>query len=182
LINSNKIPFSTDENISFVGLPKGQTAVAAECCQPVPGERIIGVILKGKGIDIHAIDCDSLENFDEKSINWIDISWPRDEVKTAYPSTLMLTMVNGAGVLGRICTLVGDMGANIIDMVFLERKHDFYRIRIEIHVSDVQHLLNIITSIEADTDIAEIIRFRKIQKSSEQRETGSKQIELLERH
>ena len=53
------------------------------------------------------------------------------------------------------------MGANIIDMVFLERKPDFYRIRVEIHVSDIQHLLNIITSIQADTDIAEILRFRE---------------------
>ena len=114
MINTDTVPFLADETINFVGLPKGESAVAAECCQPVPGERIVGVILKGKGIDIHAIDCDSLENFDQKSINWIDLSWPLDEVKLAYPATIMLTMVNGAGVLGRICTLVGDMGANII--------------------------------------------------------------------
>ena len=158
------MPFTRDENIHFVGLPKGQSAVAAECCQPVPGERIVGVTLKGEGIDIHAIDCDSLENFDEKSINWIDLSWPKEKIKMAYPSTFLITMVNGAGVLGRICTLVGDMGANIVDMVFLERKPDFYRIKIEVHVSDIQHLLNIITSIEADTDIAEILRFRKVKK------------------
>ena len=181
LENSDPLPFSTDENINFVGLPKGQTAGAAECCQPVPGERIVGVILKGKGIDIHAIDCDSLENFDQESINWIDLSWPQGEAKIAYPSTIMITMVNGAGVLGRICTLVGDMGANIIDMVFLERKHDFYRIRIEIHVSDVEHLLNIITSIEADTDIAEVIRFRQVQNSSKKQETKFKEAALLER-
>ena len=61
------------------------------------------------------------------------------------------------------------MGANIIDVVFLERKHDFYRIRIEIHVSDVQHLLNIITSIEADTDIAEVLRFRETKVSTYER-------------
>ena len=161
LINANTIPFSVDENVHFVGLPKGQRAVAAECCQPVPGERIVGVTLKGKGIDIHAIDCDSLEVFDKESTNWIDLSWPTGEAKIAYPSTLLVTMVNGAGVLGRICTLVGDMGANIIDMVFLERKPDFYRIKMEVHVSDIQHLLNIMTSIEADTDIAEILRFRE---------------------
>ncbi len=166
LIKTDTVPFTLDENINFVGLPKGQTAVAAECCQPVPGERIVGVTLKGQGIDIHAIDCDNLENFDEKSINWIDLSWPKEQIKTAYPSTLLITMVNGAGVLGRICTLVGDMGANIIDMVFLERKPDFYRIKVEVHVSDVEHLLNIITSIEADTDIAEILRFREIKKST----------------
>ena len=181
LENSDPLPFSTEENINFVGLPKGQTAGAAECCQPVPGERIVGVILKGKGIDIHAIDCDSLENFDQESINWIDLSWPQGEAKIAYPSTIMITMVNGAGVLGRICTLVGDMGANIIDMVFLERKHDFYRIRIEIHVSDVEHLLNIITSIEADTDIAEVIRFRQVQKSNKKQEAKFKEAALRER-
>ena len=147
----------------------------------MPGERIVGVILKGKGIDIHAIHCDSLENFDQESINWIDLSWPQGEAKIAYPSTIMITMVNGAGVLGRICTLVGDMGANIIDMVFMERKQDFYRIRIEIQVSDVEHLLNIITSIEADTDIAEVIRFRQVKKSSKEQETKPKEAALLER-
>ena len=141
-------------------MPKGQRAVGALCCQPVPGERIVGVAVKGKGIDIHAIDCDGLEDFDEKSIDWIDLSWPKEQIKMAYPSTFLITMVNDAGVLGRICTLVGDMGANIVDMVFLERKPDFYRIKVEVHVSDVQHLLNIMTSIEADTDIAEIVRFR----------------------
>ena len=155
------MPFTAEENVNFVGLPKGRSAVSATCCQPVPDERIVGVIVKGKGIFIHAIDCNVLETFENESTNWIDLSWPLGDTKLAYPATLLITMVNGAGVLGRICTLIGDMGANIIDMVFLERKPDFYRIRVEIHVSDVQHLLNIITSIEADTDIAEILRFRE---------------------
>ena len=169
LVSASSAPLSTEENINFVGLPKGQSAISARCCQPVPDERIVGIIVKGKGIDIHAIDCDVLEDYDNKNVNWIDLSWPKGDVKLAYPTTLMVTMVNGAGVLGRICTLVGDMGANIIDVVFLERKHDFYRIRIEIHVSDVQHLLNIITSIEADTDIAEVLRFRETKVSTYER-------------
>ncbi len=160
LIRTDSIPLFTEETVNFVGLPKGQSAVSARCCQPVPDERIVGVIIKGKGIFIHAIDCYNLETFENKNINWIDLSWPKEDTKLAYPTTLLVTMVNGAGVLGRICTLIGDMGANIIDMVFFERKPDFYRIKVEIHVSDIQHLLNIITSIEADTDIAEIIRFR----------------------
>ncbi len=159
---SGNIPLSMEDNPDFVGLPKGRSAVSATCCQPVPGERIVGVILKGKGIYIHAINCDSLEVLDEKHVNWIDLSWPRGNNKSAYPATLLVTMVNGAGVLGRICTLVGDMGANIEDMEFLERKPDFYRIKIEIHVSNIKHLLDIITSIEADTDIAEISRYRKM--------------------
>ena len=89
-------------------------------------------------------------------------------------------MVNGAGVLGRICTLVGDMGANIIDMVFLERKPDFYRIKVEVHVSDVQHLLNIITSIEADTDIAEIKRLREVKQIYNDQVNGTSRMHRSE--
>ena len=159
-MNMENIPFSLNDKIHFVGLPKGQSAISAPCCQPVPDERIVGITVKGKGIYIHRIDCDVLEAFDKKTSNWLDLQWPRGDTKVAYTSSISVTMVNGAGVLGRICTLVGDMGANITDMNFLERKPDFYRIKIEINVIDVEHLLNIMTSLEADTDIAEIKRFR----------------------
>ena len=120
----------------------------------------MGIMEKSKGVYIHTIDCDSLEFFDREAVNWIDLKWPNGEIKSSYSSSLTTTMVNGAGVLGRICTLVGEMGANITDMIFLERKQDFYRIKIEINISDIQHLSNIITAIEADTDIAEVKRFR----------------------
>ncbi len=159
-LNIENIPFSVNEKIRFVGLPKGQSAIPASCCQPVPDERIVGIMVKGKGVYIHTIDCASLEFFDREAVNWIDLKWPNGEIKSSYSSSLSTTMVNGAGVLGRICTLVGEMGANITDMIFLERKQDFYRIKIEINISDIEHLSNIITAIEADTDIAEVKRFR----------------------
>ena len=65
------------------------------------------------------------------------------------------------GVLGRICSLIGERGANITNIDFVDRKPDFYSIVIEIHVKDLKHLSDIMTSIEADTDIATVIRTKE---------------------
>ena len=45
-------------------------------------------------------------------------------------------------------------------MNFLERKSDYYRVKIELHIRDIKHLLDILTSVEADADVAEALRYR----------------------
>ena len=70
-------------------------------------------------------------------------------------------MVNSVGVLGRICALIGEQGANISDLTFALRKPDFYKTIFELTVRDLKHLHNIITSIEVDIDISEVSRYRK---------------------
>ena len=78
---------------------------------------------------------------------------------------------NGVGVLGRICSLIGERGANITNIDFIDRKPDFYSIVIEMHVKDLKHLSSIMTLIEADIDISVVTRTREVfDPSSNQRE------------
>ena len=70
-------------------------------------------------------------------------------------------MANDAGVLGRICTLIGEQRANITDIVFTDRKPDFYRMVIDIEVRDMEHLTHVLTAIDADSDVAQVRRFRQ---------------------
>jgi hypothetical protein len=56
--------------------------------------------------------------------------------------------------------LIGEQGANITNINFTDRKPDFYNVDIELHVRDIKHLSNIMTSIRADSDIADIVRTR----------------------
>ena len=150
-----------ERKLSFVGLDPHQQANTASCCKPIPGERIVGITEKNKGIIIHAIDCDNLENLDIKSRNWLDLRWPEGDIQISHPTSLTISMYNGVGVLGRICSLIGERGANITNIDFVDRKPDFYSIVIEIHVKDLKHLSDIMTSIEADTDIATVIRTKE---------------------
>ena len=156
------LPAFGARKLSFMGLKPGQEAKTASCCMPIPGERIVGVAIRKEGITIHAIDCDHLEDLDDNLEHWIDLRWPEGDMQTSHPTCLTISMYNGMGVLGRICTLIGERGANITNIDSYDRKPDFYKIIIEIHVKDLKHLSDIMTSIEVDSDISVVEITREI--------------------
>ncbi len=145
---------------AVVGLAHGQSFERAPCCQPVPGERIVGIAFRGHGVVIHAIDCDGLEEFAEQTERWVDLHWQPGNHPAVHTVSLDLTIANDAGVLGRICTLIGEQGANISDLEFLDRKPDFYRLIVDVDLSGVEHLHKVMTVLEADSDVATIRRLR----------------------
>ncbi|MFT5004838.1 MAG: guanosine-3',5'-bis(diphosphate) 3'-pyrophosphohydrolase [Paracoccaceae bacterium] len=145
---------------AMVGLSVGQTAEPAPCCQPLPGERIVGITYRGKGVLVHAIDCDGLIEFDDQPDRWIDLHWSDGNQAAVHAAALEITLANDAGALGRICTLIGEQNANISDMTFTDKKPDYYKMLIEIQVRDVGHLHNVLTAVEADSDVAQIARLR----------------------
>ncbi len=147
---------------AVVGLNPGQTFRRADCCQPLPGERIVGIRYRGKGAMIHAIDCEALTEFEADTDRWIDLHWAEGKHPPVHVVSLDLTISNDAGVLGRICTLIGEQHANISDLVFMERKPDFYRLIVDAELRDNEHLHKVMLALEADTDVAEIARHRDL--------------------
>jgi GTP diphosphokinase / guanosine-3',5'-bis(diphosphate) 3'-diphosphatase len=151
-----------DSKRPVVGLTADQTFRRAQCCQPVPGERIVGITYKGLGVVVHAIDCPALEEFEEQPLRWVDLRWHAGRHAPVYMVTLDLTISNDAGVLGRICTLIGEQKANISDLRFTDRKPDFYRLIMDVDLRDVEHLHMVMTALEAETDVAQISRYRDL--------------------
>ncbi len=147
---------------AVVGLNAGQTFERANCCQPVPGERIVGISYRGKGVMIHTIDCHVLEDFAEQSNRWVDLRWHSGRHPAVHSVSLDLTIANDAGVLGRICTLIGEQNANISDLRFLDRKPDFFRLIVDVDLRDVEHLHAVMLVLEADSDVAAISRHRDL--------------------
>jgi RelA/SpoT family (p)ppGpp synthetase len=145
----------------ILGLNPGQHAQPGQCCQPLPGERIVGIATRGKGVTFHTIHCEKLAEYEDQSGRWMDLRWTQGRNDPTHNVTIQVTMANDAGVLGRICTLIGEQNANIADLQFTERKPDFYRMTIEIQVRDVEHLHHVITAVEADSDVARVKRTRQ---------------------
>ncbi len=146
---------------AVVGLEPGQGFDRAPCCQPVPGERIVGISWRGRGVVVHAIDCPSLVEFEDQPERWVDLAWQGGRHPAVHTIRLMLTIRNDAGVLGRICTLIGEQKANISDLHFVDRKPDFYRLLIEVDLRDAEHLHTVMTALEAESDVAAIERHRE---------------------
>ncbi|WP_439123711.1 RelA/SpoT family protein [Marivita sp.] len=145
---------------AVIGLDHGQAFDRAPCCQPLPGERIVGIVQRGKGVTVHSIDCGALAAFEEQPSRWLDLHWESGNHPPVYAVSLELTIGNDAGVLGRICTLIGEKKANISDLIFADRKPDFYKLLLDIDLSDANHLHAVMSALEAESDVASVVRRR----------------------
>jgi GTP pyrophosphokinase/guanosine-3',5'-bis(diphosphate) 3'-pyrophosphohydrolase len=156
-----------DQKLAVIGLAEGQSFNRRPCCQPLPGERIVGIATTGKGVSVHSIDCPTLVSFEDNMDLWLDLHWHAGKHPSIYPITLELTISNDAGVLGRVCTIVGDLGANISDMEFLDRKLDFFKLILTIDLRDVEHLHAILSRLDGEHAVATVSRTRRVGNQSD---------------
>ncbi|MDW4500511.1 bifunctional (p)ppGpp synthetase/guanosine-3',5'-bis(diphosphate) 3'-pyrophosphohydrolase [Sulfitobacter sp. D35] len=158
---------NVDSRRAVIGLQPGQSFERAHCCEPLPGERIVGITFRGKGVVVHAIDCDRLGQYEEQPERWVDLHWHDGTHPAVYGATLDITIGNDAGVLGRICTLIGETKANISDLQFLDRKPDFYRLLVYVELRDVSHLHSLMLTLEAEADVAAVSRYRNMARAED---------------
>ncbi len=151
-----------DAKRPVVGLDPNQPFRRANCCQPVPGERIVGITYRGQGVIVHSIDCPALAEFEEQPERWVDLHWTAGRHAAVHTVSLNMTISNDAGVLGRLCTLIGEQKANISDLHFVDRKPDYYRLIVEVDLRDVEHLHTVMTALEAESDVAQLERYRDL--------------------
>ncbi|MBU1902974.1 MAG: bifunctional (p)ppGpp synthetase/guanosine-3',5'-bis(diphosphate) 3'-pyrophosphohydrolase [Proteobacteria bacterium] len=83
----------------------------AKCCHPLPGERVVGFITRGRGITIHQETCKHIKNAEPDRL--VAVSWKPTE-KEVYPATLRVTSVERKGILADISTIISQKDANII--------------------------------------------------------------------
>ena len=152
-------------NKAIVGLNPDDKFTRGSCCQPVPGERIVGITYRGSGVVVHGIDCKRLVTYEDQPDRWLDIRWAAGHHAAVHAVTLDLTISNEGGVLGRICTLIGEQNANISDLRFTDRKPDFYRLLVDVDVRDSEHLHAVMMAIETDSDVAALRRERDVAKA-----------------
>ena len=149
-----------DRKRAVIGLEPGQSFDRASCCEPLPGERIVGITFRGRGVTLHAIDCDRLSAYEEQLERWLDLRWHDGSHPAVYGATIDVTVANDRGVLGRICTLIGEAGANIANLNFVDRKPDFFRVLVLAELRDVAQLHSLMLTLEAESHVAVLTRYR----------------------
>ena len=143
------------------GLIPGMAVHFARCCHPLPGDRIVGIVTHGKGVTVHTIDCDTLENYADTPERWLDVSWgdAREEVE-AHVGRLDITIANQPGALGTLSTVIGRNGGNITNLKIVSRSLDFWDMAIDVFVNDTKHLNNLIAALRATPQITSVERTR----------------------
>jgi GTP pyrophosphokinase/guanosine-3',5'-bis(diphosphate) 3'-pyrophosphohydrolase len=142
------------------GLTPGVTLHFGECCTPVPGDRIVGILESdGRGLTVHTIDCETLAQFEDREELWRDLQWtPEAERNAIARARLTATVKNAPGVLGQVCTIIGDAGGNIANLRMHHRQSDFFDVDLDIDVNDARHLTHIAAALRANPSVEEVER------------------------
>ena len=144
------------------GLTPGISIHFSECCSPLPGDRIVGVMVPDKGVTIHTIDCDRLTEHDESDPDrWIDLGWTAEAEENAVSAARVhAVMHNTPGALAEIAKAVGENRGNIGNIKTLKRAKDFFEMQFDIEVFDNRHLANIISALKMCNSVVSAERAR----------------------
>jgi GTP diphosphokinase / guanosine-3',5'-bis(diphosphate) 3'-diphosphatase len=144
------------------GLTPGISIHFSECCSPLPGDRIVGVMVPDKGVTIHTIDCDRLTEHDESDPDrWIDLGWTAEAEENAVSAARVhAVMHNTPGALAEIAKAVGENRGNIGNIKTLKRAKDFFEMQFDIEVFDNRHLANIISALKMCSSVVSAERAR----------------------
>jgi guanosine-3',5'-bis(diphosphate) 3'-pyrophosphohydrolase len=134
----------------------------AECCSPIPGDRIIGVQAPGKGVIIHTIDCERLATLeDDKDVTWVDLAWTQTALHRALATgRVIVTVENKRGVLAELCRIIAENQGDILNLRLAKRTADFFDMVFDIEVADTRHLTNILAALRASRSVKEVDRVK----------------------
>lgn len=148
------LPPLVNHAISIEGLTPGAAYDLAECCHPVPGDRIVGLRRPHAAIEVHVIDCPHLAETNPE--DWVDLRW-NDKAEGATVR-LKVIVKNQAGALGVVATIFGAHKANIINLVLADRDENFHVFNVTLEVRDLQHLMRILAALRAADGVVQAER------------------------
>ncbi|MDE2164384.1 MAG: bifunctional (p)ppGpp synthetase/guanosine-3',5'-bis(diphosphate) 3'-pyrophosphohydrolase [Alphaproteobacteria bacterium] len=147
--------------ISIRGLTEGVAYRLGNCCHPLPGDRIVGLMMPGEGAVIHTIDCAELERAQSTMDDWLDVAWGHHAAEMG-PSVarLEVRVKNAPGSLGAAMTAIGNSGGNIFNMKTTNRNPLYFEFQVDIEVRDVAHLQNILGALRVTAAVESVDRVR----------------------
>ncbi|MBE6624263.1 MAG: bifunctional (p)ppGpp synthetase/guanosine-3',5'-bis(diphosphate) 3'-pyrophosphohydrolase [Ruminococcaceae bacterium] len=133
----------------------------AKCCNPLPGEKIIGFITKGYGISVHKADCPNISNAyanEENANRFVKAEWDKpSSYKSSYDSAIQIVVNNRMSMLAEISVALADMRVDIV-AISTRNVEDTTLINMTISCKDIGHFNSIIAKIRSIKDVIRVTR------------------------
>lgn len=132
----------------------------ARCCSPIPGEPIVGVVTRAKGVTVHRADCKTLETIPHE--RFMDIRWAGVNTNKTYTTTIRIETAEKLGLLKDVISAVSDNNANIVNATIKTKNHVGI-IEIGLELDNIDTLKKVIVCIQSLPDVYSV---KRIQTSS----------------
>ncbi|WP_050606762.1 RelA/SpoT family protein [Clostridium niameyense] len=133
----------------------------AKCCNPVPGDPIIGYITKGRGVSIHTKDCKNIEQLiEEDKTKIVDVSWGKPKGEE-YISEIEVQCGDREGVLSDIMQSISESKTNLYAINAKPSKNNIIIINIKLKINNVDDLKSFIKNLRKIKSVKEVYRTKK---------------------
>jgi GTP pyrophosphokinase len=143
------------DTIKVMGL-KGIATTMAKCCNPMPGDEIIGYITRGRGATIHRQDCPNILRVSEKE-RLVKVSWGQPGKTFTVP--IQIKAYDRQGLMADISNIISDENVNLVDMSMKMNQH-LANIKLVVGVKGIAQLSRILTRLESLPNVFEAKRRR----------------------
>ena len=168
IVNKLKKPEKKDEITPNLHRPKkssekdiigleGLLYSFARCCSPIPGEPIVGVVTRSKGVSIHRLDCKTLDDVQPERL--LDIHWSGNNVNKTYSTTIRIETAEKLGLLKDVIGVVADNGTNITS-ANVKSKGKIGIIELGIELDNIDTLRKLMTALQAMPDVFSVKRIQ----------------------
>jgi GTP pyrophosphokinase len=129
----------------------------AKCCNPLPGEEIVGYITRGRGVSVHSIDCPNVKNLFYNPEREVEVAWARqkDEV---YQVSLLVETADTQGMLARLTEVIAKLDSNISHIEAITRDTGHATISVVCGLRDRKHLERLMRNVRALAGVLRVDR------------------------
>ncbi len=129
----------------------------ARCCNPIPGDEILGFITRARGVTVHKKDCQSLRSEDEQE-RIVNVDWGVE--RTLYPVRIKMKAYDRVGLLRDITTAVSEEHVNIASVITRELEDGTVTIELTLHTTGLEQLGKLFAKLEGVRGITSVTRDR----------------------
>lgn len=155
LLNPVPLPSAPTTGISVLGT-SGVLVTMATCCNPIPGDPIIGYVTRGYGIKVHHTSCKNYVGSHEGE-RWVPVSWGSSAPEEIYTIPIEITAFDRSWLLADISTIIAKEGANIAK-VEVQTRDDIATLFMSVQLSNPTYLNRLLSKIEGVQNVVEARR------------------------
>ncbi len=140
---------------------EGMAVQLARCCQPIPGDPVVGSIKKGQGLIVHIFDCPGIiKSRVQEADKWLDVEWAPESGRT-FDTRIRVVAQNAPGVLAKVAGGIAEAGSNILNVNMDEEREAYTEIYFTLQVTDRVHLARIMRALRHIPEVVRISRARE---------------------
>lgn len=133
----------------------------AKCCNPVPGDEIVGYITKGRGVSVHRVDCPNARDQLDDSNRLIEVEWHNQETKNvSYMADLQIKAYDRSGLLSDVTTILTELKVPVKAVNARANKDNTAVINVTLSINDTRQLTQVIKKIKAVESVSEVYRMK----------------------